>query len=115
MNALTQEYVIRSHNRSRWQHTTGLFVSYQCLKTNAPVYFGDAITQPISNAITNAMRGAMQGSMYPRMYQQMLEQMMAQGAAAWRPGRTIILKGSWKSGPRRQPRLLSRRLSRVSR
>ena len=79
MNALTQEYVIRSHNRSRWQHTTGLFVSHQCLKTNAPVYFGDAITQPISNAITNAMRGAMQGSMYPRMYQQMLEQMMAQG------------------------------------
>ena len=79
MNALTQEFVVRSQDRSRWQHATGLFGSYQWLNTNAPVYFGDAITGPISNAITNAMRGAMQGSMYPRMYQQMLEQMIAQG------------------------------------
>ena len=79
MNALTQEFVLRSHNNSRWQHASGLFGSYQWLRTDAPVYFGDAITGPISNAITNAMRGAMRGSMYPRMYQQMLEQMMAQG------------------------------------
>ena len=79
MNALTQEFVLRSHNNSRWQHASGLFGSYQWLRTDAPVYFGDAITGPISNAITNAMRGAMRGSMYPRMYQQMLEQMLAQG------------------------------------
>ena len=79
MNALTQEFVLRSHDTGRWQHTTGLFGSYQWLHTDAPVYFGDAITGPIGNAITNAMRGAMQQSMYPRMYQQMLEAMMAQG------------------------------------
>ena len=79
MNALTQEFVLRSHDKSRWQHATGLFGSYQWLNTDAPVYFGDAITGPIGNAITNAMRGAMQQSMYPRMYQQMLEQMLAQG------------------------------------
>ena len=79
MNALTQEFVLRSHDKSNWQHTSGLFGSYQWLHTDAPVYFGDAITAPIGNAITNAMKGAMQGSMYPRMYQQMLEQMVAQG------------------------------------
>ena len=79
MNALTQEFVLRSHDKSRWQHATGLFGSYQWLRTDAPVWFGDAITGPIGDAITNAMRGAMQKSMYPRMYQQMLEQMIAQG------------------------------------
>ena len=79
LNALTQEFVLRSHDKSRWQHATGLFGSSQWLNTDAPVYFGDAITGPIGNAITNAMRGAMQQSMYPRMYQQMLEQMLAQG------------------------------------
>ena len=79
MNALTQELVVRNHDSGRWQHTSGLFGSYQWLTTKAPVTFGDAITGPIGNAITNAMRGAMQGSMYPRMYQQMLEQMVAQG------------------------------------
>ncbi len=79
MNALTQEFVLRSHDKSRWQHATGIFGAYQWLHTDAPVYFGDAITAPIGNAITNAMRGAMQQSMYPRMYQQMLEQMLAQG------------------------------------
>lgn len=79
MNALTQEFVLRSHDLNRWQHATGLFGSYQWLRTDAPVSFGDAITDPIGQAITNAMKSAMQGSMYPRMYQQMLEQMIAQG------------------------------------
>lgn len=79
MNALTQEFVLRSQDNSRWQHATGLFGSYQYLRTDAPVYFGEAITGPISSAITNAMRGAMQGSMYPRIYQQMLSQMIGQG------------------------------------
>jgi outer membrane receptor protein involved in Fe transport len=79
MNALTQEFVLRSHDKSIWQHATGIYGSYQWLHTDAPVSFGDAITGPIGNAITNAMRGAMQQSMYPRMYQQMLEQMLAQG------------------------------------
>ena len=79
MNAITQEFVLRSHNAGRWQHATGLIGSYQWLNTEAPVYFGEAITGPIGNAITNAMRNAMQQSMYPRIYQQMLAQMIAQG------------------------------------
>ena len=79
MNAITQEFVLRSHNAGRWQHATGLFGSYQWLNTDAPVYFGEALTGPIGNAITTAMRNAMQQSMYPRIYQQMLAQMIAQG------------------------------------
>ena len=44
MNALTQELVLRSKNTSRWQHTSGLFGSYQWLHTNAPVGMGDAMS-----------------------------------------------------------------------
>ena len=71
MNALTQEFVLRSRNSTlnpqpstfSWQHATGLFGSYQWLRTDAPVYFGDAITAPIGYAITNAMKNAMIQSM----------------------------------------------------
>ena len=85
MNALTQEFVLRSHDKSIWQHASGLFGSYQWLHTDAPVNFGDAITGPIGDAITNAMQGAMRQSMYPRMYQQMYEQMLQQMLAKGMP------------------------------
>ena len=85
MNALTQEFVLRSHDKSNWQHASGLFGSYQWLRTDAPVYFGDAITGPIGTAITNAMQGTMRQSMYPRMYQQMYEQMYEQMLAQGMP------------------------------
>ena len=41
MNALTQELVLRSKSTGGWQHTTGVFGSYQWLHTDAPVFFGD--------------------------------------------------------------------------
>ena len=78
MNALTQEFVLRSRDNSRWQHASGLFGSYQWLRTDAPVYFGDAITQPIGNAISNAMKDAMYKAMYGRMLEQMTQQMVAE-------------------------------------
>ena len=90
MNAVTQELVLRSkphstlntqHSTIDWQHTSGLFGSYQWLRTDAPVIFGDALTAPIGNAITNAMKGAMQQAMYGQMLQQMLAQGMPQQAA----------------------------------
>ncbi len=74
MNALTQEFVLRSHDKSRWQHTTGLFASYQWLRTDAPVYFGDAITGPIGDAIANAMKNS--------MLQAMIGRFMGQGMSA---------------------------------
>ena len=85
MNALTQEFVLRSHDKSRWQHTTGLFGSYQWLHTDAPVYFGDAITGPIGMGITNAMKGAMQQAMYGQMLEQMIGQMTTEMVAQGMP------------------------------
>ena len=85
MNALTQEFVLRSHDKSRWQHATGLFGAYQWLHTDAPVYFGDAITGPIGSAITNAMTQAMYQAMYGRMLPQMIEQMKAEMIAQGMP------------------------------
>lgn len=84
-NALTQEFVLRSHDKSRWQHTSGIFGSYQWLRTDAPVWFGDAITGPIGMAITNAMKGAMQQAMYGRMLEQMTGQMAAEMVAQGMP------------------------------
>ena len=76
MNALTQEFVLRSHSYARWQHTSGLFGSYQWLRTDAPVYFGDAITGPIGNAIANSMKNTMQTAMSRNLYQQYIVQGM---------------------------------------
>ena len=55
MNALTQEFVLRSHDKSRWQHTTGLFGSYQWLRTDAPVYFGEAMRSQLAQNILGNM------------------------------------------------------------
>jgi len=84
-NAITQEFVLRSHDKSRWQHTTGLFGSYQWLRTDAPVHFGDAITGPIGRAITSAMTNAMKQAMYGRMLEQMITQMTAEMVAQGMP------------------------------
>ena len=81
MNALTQEFVLRSHDNSRWQHASGLFGSYQWLRTDGPVYFGDAITGPIGNAITTAMKNAMIPAMVGRMLPSFLEQGLPEAAA----------------------------------
>ena len=78
MNALTQELVLRNHDTSRWQHATGLFASYQWMRTDAPVYFGEGITAPIGNAIAYAMKNAMiQG-----MSKGMVDRFLAQGMTA---------------------------------
>ena len=55
MNALTQEFVLRSHDKNRWQHATGLFASYQWLRTDAPVYFGEAMRNQLAQTILKMM------------------------------------------------------------
>ena len=86
MNAITQEFVLRSNHsplatrRSsfEWQHASGLFGAYQWLRTDAPVFFGNAITDPIGSAITKAMTNAMIQSMVARgMSQQAAEAAVA--------------------------------------
>ena len=81
MNAITQELVLRNHGASRWQHATGLFGSYQWLNTNAPVLFGDGITDPIGHAIANAMKNAMLQGMVGRFIAQGMSAQAAQAAA----------------------------------
>lgn len=81
MNALTQEFVLRSHDNSRWQHATGLFGSYQWLGTDAPVTFGDGITGPIGSAIENAMKNSMLQAMIGRFMGQGMTAEQAQAAA----------------------------------
>ena len=78
-NALTQEFVLRSHSHTRWQHTSGLFGSYQWLRTDAPVYFGDAITGPIGDVISTVMKNSMVQAMIGRFMGQGMsrEQAMA--------------------------------------
>ena len=55
MNALTQEFVLRSHDKSRWQHATGIYGSYQWLRTDAPVYFGEAMRNQLAQIILGYM------------------------------------------------------------
>ena len=43
-NALTQEFTFKSNNQSRWHWTSGVFGSYQWLRTEAPNVFGSAFS-----------------------------------------------------------------------
>ena len=60
MNALTEELAVRTHDNSRWQWTTGVFVAYQHTTTDAPVTFGPALTGTIAKGILSAMPSAVQ-------------------------------------------------------
>ncbi|HEY9551622.1 MAG TPA: TonB-dependent receptor, partial [Prevotella sp.] len=73
-NTFVQEFALKSNRPSAWQWTTGAFFSAQWLRTDGPVYFGEAMTQPIGNAI--------QASMYKAMVSSMAAGMMAQGMPA---------------------------------
>jgi len=48
MNAVTEEIVFRSKNASCWQHATGVFGSYQWLHIDAPVGFGQGMTDMLN-------------------------------------------------------------------
>ena len=62
-NAITQELVLRSRGTGRWQHTMGLFGSYQWLRTDAPVYFMDAFNQQMEARLTQMIPSLMQQAM----------------------------------------------------
>lgn len=81
MNAITQEFVLRSRGNSRWQHASGVFGAYQWLRTDAPVSFGDAVTGPIGSAIANAMKNSMVQAMIGRFMGQGMSAEQAQAMA----------------------------------
>ena len=63
MNAMTQEFAIKNHDDKKWRRVTGAFFSYQWLRTDAPVGFGESITRPIGSAIEAAIYSSMLKSM----------------------------------------------------
>lgn len=69
-NALTHEFVWKSTGERRWNYTTGVFGSYQWLKTLAPVDFGPGMTTRIAQPIESAMKSAMAASMAQRFQAQ---------------------------------------------
>ena len=47
MNAISQEFALRSVGNSRWQHSSGVFISQKWLRTYGPVFFGDDMNNNI--------------------------------------------------------------------
>ncbi len=56
MNAVTQEFTLKTRSISRWQHTSGVFFSHEWLRTEAPVYFGDDMNTMIMRMIGAQMQ-----------------------------------------------------------
>lgn len=63
MNALTQEFSLKSRNDGAWKWTSGMYGSYQWLKTDAPVFFDDDFCTFLGNTVQTAMYNAMVRSM----------------------------------------------------
>ncbi len=72
INTLTQEFSVKSDNKSRWHWTTGVFGSYQWLKTVAPNTFGTAFSGMMSQQIG--------GMIYQQMFKSMAERMGEEAA-----------------------------------
>lgn len=66
-NVLTQEFSVKSHNKSIWHWTTGVFGSYQWLKTVAPNTFGTAFSEMMGQQIGGMIYQQMLSSMAARM------------------------------------------------
>ena len=86
-NSLTQEFTWKSRSPLHfgktmgWNWTLGAFFSYQWLKTYAPVFFHEGMTQPIASAIQTQMYQAMLNSMTQRMMAQGMGETAAKVAA----------------------------------
>lgn len=61
MNGVVQELTLSGRGHERWQHTSGVFFSYQWLHTDGPVFFGDAMNNRIIGAM--GMPAAVAGAM----------------------------------------------------
>ncbi|MFA4045342.1 TonB-dependent receptor [Prevotella sp. PCHR] len=80
-NAVTQEFTLKNNPRDAWHRTTGVYASYQWLRTDAPVYFGNDFTRRISSAIQAQMYTAIVGAMKENMIQSGMPATAAEAAA----------------------------------
>lgn len=81
MNVLTQEISLKSIGDSRWRRTTGIYASYQWLKTTAPVYFDDGFTSMIASPIQSAMTKSIVNSMAKKLVDKGMAEELAQQQA----------------------------------
>jgi hypothetical protein len=81
-NAITEEISLKSNTKSRWQWTTGVFTSYQWLRTDAPVYFYKAMSDAISQQIYNTIYQAAYNVQYNAMYDVFIRKGMSEAQAA---------------------------------
>ena len=76
-NAVTEELVVKSRNSSSWHWSFGAFGMYQWLKTDAPVYFDNAMNAFLSKTITDYAYYGMLNSMAARMGKEAAAAMIA--------------------------------------
>ena len=62
-NGITQEFALKGRINKNWKYTTGLFGTYQWLRTEAPVYFDKDFTTMMANNIQSAIYNAITESM----------------------------------------------------
>lgn len=88
-NAMTQEVALKSRGTRWWNWTLGTFFSAQWLKTQAPVFFDEAMNAYLSQTITDyAYNG-----MFQAMVARMVAAGMSQAAAEAQVARTIESAG----------------------
>lgn len=82
MNALTQEFTIKSNGNGRWKWLAGIYCSGQWLRTEAPVFFDSDFTSRISGGIQSAIYNPILKAMTERMTAAGMPQTAAEAAAA---------------------------------
>lgn len=80
-NSLVEELTVKSNNNSFWRWTFGGTASYQWLKTDADVYFGDAMNAMLSKNITTYAYDGMVTAISKRYMAQGMDEAAAMAAA----------------------------------
>lgn len=80
-NSISEELTVKNTRRKTWNFTFGAFGNYQWLKTEAPVYFGDAMTAPIASGIQKVMYNAILSAMVKKMVASGMPEAVAESMA----------------------------------
>jgi len=81
-NSITQEFTFKGTANSFWRHSSGLYFSYQWLRTDAPVHFGTELNSVMSRSIQRSIYQSMLSVMAARYMQLGLSQEDAAQTAA---------------------------------
>lgn len=95
-NAITQELTVRNNTEGKWKRATGLYGSYQWLRTDAPVFFDEDFTGRISGGIQSAMYNSILKAMIDKMVAAGMPQAAAEKAAAEKAAAAAIVSADMK-------------------